>query len=265
MRRVLLALLVCSSACSQTSQRDQAIGFERTPGGILAHGERLSRVLGCSGCHGKDLAGNDWSDDMGVLWTANLTLTARKWTAAQFQQTLVTGKEPGGRELWDMPSYLFTQLTQDELDAVTAYVRSRPATGVVHPRPQMGPFLQAKQKEGVYRSSAAEVGATGKTQAPHVAGLELARHIARATCAECHGIDLRGRTNPIDGRSTPDIRPLAASYSPEDFERLLTTGVAAGGREVGLMSEVARGRYKHLTTAERSAIHAYLRALAIPR
>mgnify|MGYP000156122405 CR=1 FL=1 len=54
---------------------------------------------------------------------------------------------------------------------------------------------------------------------------------------------------------------MAAAYSPAEFERLLTTGIAPGGRELGLMKEVALGRYRHLTPAERSGIHAYLMAL----
>ncbi|MFC0590366.1 c-type cytochrome [Novosphingobium aquiterrae] len=263
MRSIMLAVALFVGGCSAQAPGESHAAFERLSSEPVAHGERLARVLGCTGCHGDDLGGRNWSDDLGVLWTANLTQSARKWDNKQFAQALVSGKQPDGRELWDMPSYLFTQLTPAELDAVTSYVRSKPAIGQVHPSPSMGPLLQAKRKEGVYRSSAEEVQATGKTEAPAALGHDLARHITRATCAECHGIDLRGRTNPIDGKSTPDIRALAANYSAADFERFLTTGSAAGGRELPLMSEVARGRYKYLTKAERTAIHAYLKGLAV--
>lgn len=219
-------------------------------------------MLGCVGCHGKDLAGQDWSDDLGTLWTANLTRSVRALGADKFSKAMVSGQRPGGRELWDMPSYLFTQLREDEVAAVTAYAGSLPATGAVHPDPANGPLLKAKIAEGVYKSSAAHVREDGAKQAPAASGHDLARHITRATCAECHGIDLRGKTNPIDGKTTPDIRPLAASYSAKDFEVFLATGKAAGGRELPLMSEVARNRYSHLTKAERAALHAYLKVLA---
>ena len=43
--------------------------------------------------------------------------------------------------------------------------------------------------------------------------------------------------------------------------RLLRTGVPAGERELGLMGELARGRYSHFTDAEIAAIHAYLKAV----
>lgn len=260
--RPYFPILLLLGSCSAPPDNQASTAFERVSARPEAHGERLARVLGCIGCHGDDLTGQNWSDDLGVLWTSNLTRSGQKWTAEEFKEALVTGHQPGGRDLWDMPSYLFTQLTEEELNAITAYVRSRPAKGPIHPDPSMGPVLQAKQKEGVYRSSAAEVRATGASTAPVAPGHELARHITRATCAECHGIDLRGKTSPIDGKSTPDIRPLAASYSPEDFETFMTTGKAAGGRELPLMSKVARNRFSHLTKAERAAIHAYLKALA---
>jgi len=38
--------------------------------------------------------------------------------------------------------------------------------------------------------------------------------------------------------------------------------MAAGNREVGLMSGVARGRYRHLTDAEVDAVHGYLQRVA---
>lgn len=261
MRSVVLIVLL-ASACTQAAKVDKPATFERLSADPVVHGERLAKVLGCTGCHGKDLGGRDWSDDLGTLWTANLTRSAQKWSAQEFKQALISGQEPRGRDLWDMPSFLFTQLSAEELDAITAYVRSMPTTGAVHPLPTFGEVLRAKQREGVYKSSAAEVRAKGATMAPAAPGHDLARHITRATCAECHGIDLRGKTNPIDGKSTPDVRPLAASYSLEDFETFLTTGKAAGGRELPLMSDVARNRFANLTRTERAAIHAYLQALA---
>ena len=41
----------------------------------------------------------------------------------------------------------------------------------------------------------------------------------------------------------------------------MRTGVAIGDREVGLMSEVSRGRFTHFTEREQRAVHQYLRRL----
>jgi hypothetical protein len=42
----------------------------------------------------------------------------------------------------------------------------------------------------------------------------------------------------------------------------MRTGVATGERQVGLMSQVARGRFVHFTDAEVDAIYDYLAARA---
>jgi hypothetical protein len=72
---------------------------------------------------------------------------------------------------------------------------------------------------------------------------------------------LGGGTWPPPERSPPDLNVVGA-YSRADFRRLMRTGVATGGRQVGLMSEVARGRYAHFTDAEVDAIYDYLAARA---
>jgi hypothetical protein len=51
------------------------------------------------------------------------------------------------------------------------------------------------------------------------------------------------------------------SYTPEGFTQLLRTGVALGGRQLGMMSEEARNNLSHLTDAEISALYAYLHGM----
>jgi hypothetical protein len=55
---------------------------------------------------------------------------------------------------------------------------------------------------------------------------------------------------------------MVPAYELKDFTRLLHTGIAAGDREVGLMSEVARNRFVHLTDAEVEAVRGYIVALS---
>jgi hypothetical protein len=57
---------------------------------------------------------------------------------------------------------------------------------------------------------------------------------------------------------TPPVRAMAKSYSLEDFRHLLRTGEGSGGRQLGLMSEVARSDFSHFTDSEIDAIHRYL-------
>lgn len=260
MRGLALPVLLLLVACS--ADPPEPVAFARLSPDPVKHGERVSTLLGCSGCHGKDLTGNDWSDELGRLWTANLTVSAAGHDDAQMKAMIVGGKMPDGTVLWNMPSHLFTQLADADLDAVIAYIRSRPKKGEAHPPPTFGPVLKAEMAKGKYYSADVGVAREGRAWPPD-AGVEhrRARYIVRATCAECHNMDLRGGMPDLGGEARPDIR-IAASYELADFTRLLRTGTAAGNRKLGLMGEVARGRYRHFTDSEISAIHAYLKAVA---
>jgi mono/diheme cytochrome c family protein len=95
---------------------------------------------------------------------------------------------------------------------------------------------------------------------PRLAPSELAdtlhygEYLARTACTECHG-------NEFEGDGGPDLA-IAAVYSPDDFARLMRTGIAMGQRELQLMSSVSRSRFSHFTDAEIRALHAFLRARA---
>lgn len=264
MRMISLALLVFLAGCGAPAEKlAPPVAFARLSPDPAKHGERLSLILGCSGCHGKDLTGQEWSEpEFGTVWTANLTVAAAKYDDAQLKAIIVGGKLPGGRPLWDMPSHLFTQMSDADMAALIAYVRSLPVKGAEHPAPVFGPQAKKEMAEGLYISSAAGVAREGKVSPPD-AGPDhrLARYIVRTTCAECHQMTLRGGTPYPGAEPRPDIR-IAAAYELEDFKRLLRTGVAPGDRKLGLMGEVARGRYSHFSDAEIGAIHAYLRAVA---
>ena len=236
--------------------------FERVSSDAVAHGERLSAVLGCSGCHGADLTGEDWSEDgFGKLWTANLTRAVRAYSDEELVAVITSGARPD-RELWEMPSHLFTQLHRDDMAALIAFLRSRPPVGKSHPPPVFEEGARREIAAGTFTSSHAQTKAKGGLWPPEAGpGHALGRYIVRATCAECHGLDLRGGQPHPAATPRPDLR-MAAAYDRADFRRLLKTGIAAGGREVSLMSEVARGRYAHLTDAEIDAVHLYLKRVA---
>ncbi|MGI8943201.1 MAG: c-type cytochrome [Qipengyuania sp.] len=266
MLAVLAATLLFAPGCSgepeQPPQEAQAVAFERLAEDPAVHGERVARVLGCVGCHGENLAGRDWSDPLGVLWTANLTQSAADYSDPELERMILSGRRPG-RDLMGMPSHLFTQLHPRDMEAVLAFTRRIPLSGERHPEPTMAPELRKMFEEGKFKTSAQEVALHGNAWPPD-AGEDhrLGRYLVRATCAECHGMDLRGGPPPFPGDpARPDLR-LAAAYDPADFTRLMREGKAAGDRELTLMSEVARGRYAHFTDAEIEAVRAYLSQVA---
>lgn len=273
MRAAALLLLLASAGCQsesteeQSVTREQAVAFDGAmrveASAKVAHGERISRVLGCHGCHGEQLVGKEWDNDpngYGVLWASNLTRSIPAMTDAQLIDLLTTGVHPKGRDLWLMPSELFQHLSQNDLNALLAYLRTLPPRGEPSPDPVLGPLAIAQVKSGEVKPAAAlvkELRATGPADlGPEYA---LGRYIARVACAECHGAQLKGREG-----DTPDLI-VASGYTRPEFERLLIEGVPTGGRKLKpLMQTVAKSRYSKLTSHERNALHGYLKALAAP-
>jgi hypothetical protein len=54
---------------------------------------------------------------------------------------------------------------------------------------------------------------------------------------------------------------VVVDYSDADFTTLLRTGVASGGRALGVMGATARARFVHLTDAEVQGLYLYLGSL----
>ena len=115
MRSLLLAALLTTAACGSpktdqsTSEQPTPIAFDgaltTNEAARIAHGERLTWVLGCRGCHGKDLTGRNFTEDdpqYGPVYASNLTLALPHYSDAAFERLLRTGKHPDRKDLWIM-------------------------------------------------------------------------------------------------------------------------------------------------------------------
>lgn len=232
--------------------------------GAVAHGERLARVLGCRGCHGDDLTGRPWIEDseVAILFTSNLTRAVPAYSDAALAQTIRNGARPDGSPLWDMPSSLFTDLADADMAALIAYLRTVPPSGQTHPRIVIGPEGRREIEAGTIRPEPAVVQSSrGKGPPPLDGRHDWARYMIRATCSECHGLDLAGHEGR-EGRPGPPDLLVAGGYSREQLRHLLRTGAPPDGRRLGLMADVARGRFAHMTPREIDAIYDYLAARA---
>ena len=213
MRALLLALLLAGCGATEPAGRAEAVKFAQAAGETrLQHGERVAHVLGCAGCHGPDLRGQPWDEeaDYAISYSSNLTRALPAYSDAQLERAVREGVRADGAPLWGMPSHLFTHLDPADLAAVTAWLRTRPPGGDVHPRIVFGPRGRRAVASGEYRPAPALVQADRDRYPPEVGGGHaLARYIVRATCAECHGIDLKGRT-VAPGESCP----ISSSRAP---------------------------------------------------
>ena len=105
----------------------------------IAHGERLSRVLGCRGCHEADLTGSNFTADepqYGPLYASNLTVVLPEYTDAQLDGIIRKGVHPERKTVWAMPSQIFQNLSDRDFEALVAYLRSLKPIGKKTPPPQ---------------------------------------------------------------------------------------------------------------------------------
>lgn len=227
--------------------------------GAVARGAHLSQVYGCNDCHGANLEGRLFFDEMPLARVAgpNLSLKAGRQSDADLARAIRTGVAADGRALWIMPSAAFAHLTDAETADLLAYLRSKPPTGRAQPDKQVGPVGRIGIVLGKLKPSPAMLAdATGQDAPDLGPRFAQGRSLARA-CMECHGADLKGMAET----KAPDLT-IAGAYDEADFERLLRTGIAAGDRRLGLMTEVAPGRFNVWSHDEIGALHAYLKARA---
>jgi mono/diheme cytochrome c family protein len=266
--RALAVVLLLLAACDQNADDERPVveatptqltfegGDYKTDAERIAHGERLTRVLGCRGCHTASLQGQRFYE----LYASNLTRDVPKYSDEQLERLIRSGIHPSGRDVWGMPSEIFQHLGDRDYKSIVAYLRTLDRGGEPTGKPlPFEPNVQKLIAEGKIKPAAAFVRET-KTVGPIDLGPEhaLGRYITRVTCAECHGSELSGNEG-----DTPDLI-VAGGYSRGEFERLITQGIPTGNRKLKneLMALVAQSRFSHLTPHERDALYAYLKARA---
>lgn len=265
-RALVLCMAIALAACGQSgasSPDNKPVSFNGAEAAeteaVLEHGQRIVKILGCSGCHGKALTGQAWDDDpaIGRLWSPNLTVALGDYGDAALETVLREGKHPRRKDLWIMPSENFRFLSAADMHSMIAYLRTIRPVGDRSPLPKLGPGYRRDIAAGEMKPAAMII-AENPDVLPADAGPDhaLGRYITSVTCAECHNLRLEGWEG-----DTPDLA-IAAAYSPGQFRELMQSGKSLTGRDLGLMKEVARNRFSNLTSGEVDAVYAYLRARA---
>ncbi|MGI8611688.1 MAG: c-type cytochrome [Sphingomicrobium sp.] len=273
MRLLMIALAAAGiSACDRNSHSERS-EMAATPAAVtydgatatdrsavVAHGERLSFILGCKACHGDDLRGNNVTKDdpsMGQWWAPNITLLLAKYDDAALGRLIRHGVPHDGRTMYFMPFESLQFLSDADLAAVIAYLRTLRPGGEQTPAVKKGPLYIELEQKGEF-AAAPEMIRRFKADQPVDLGPEhrLGRYIAMTVCSECHNASLQG----FEGFS-PSL-DTAGAYDIAELERLLTTGEGKVKKELVLMSATSRLRFAKFTPRERAAIVAYLKARA---
>ena len=226
---------------------------------VLRHGERLAQVYGCyRGCHGPDMAGQVMFDEP---WIARISAPSlggamRRYSVTELEAIIRQGIRSDGESVLGMPSASFSPMTDQDLSAILSFIRDADPPDSELPPASVRLLGRIGILSGRYEIEAEKSFERPWKSSALATPERRGRYTAILACSECHGLDFGGTA----GFAPP--LTVAQAYDLEDFRRLMNTGVGLGGRtELGLMSEVARGRFRHLTEEETADLHALLQTL----
>jgi cytochrome c553 len=222
---------------------------------MVARGNHLARITGCSDCHGRDFDGRPMTLAAALpLWSSNLRLAAAKMSDGEFERALRRGIAPDATSLWGMPSVDYMYLSETDVAALLVYLRSLGAAGKMRPAPMWNLRARLELLDRHIVPSALEIrdAAPSLDMGPRYDG---GRYLARIACSECHGTDLQG----TPARGAPDLDTISL-YSRAAFFDLLRGGHGGHGRRVPAMRRLAAIRFHGFADYEIMALYDYLDA-----
>lgn len=231
----------------------------------IAHGERLARIR-CFGCHADSLYGDVFFNEPMVarISAANIPERLATLTDAEFAGFMRSGVRKDGTSPFIMPPPGFYHISDSDLGALIAYLRSIPQGGETLPPNSYRPMGRLGVVLGQFRTAVAEFDTTMArvSDDPAWATTRHGEYLARLICTECHGPRLVGDPAAAGGAAPTPSLAAALGYSPEQFVTLLRTGTPReAGKQLGLMGTTASNSLKYLTDAEIAEIYHYIKAL----
>lgn len=214
----------------------------------INRGKHFARAITkCVACHGDDLGGKLMIDAMPMGRVASVNLTrgdggrGSTLTDAQIVTAIRHGVGGDGRGLLIMPSDMYQSLSDPDVAAIVAYVRSVPPANRVQPVSKLGPvgrvLLAAGKLKGI--SAAFDIDHAPKQRAVPTAGptAEYGKYLVTVGgCQLCHGSGLSGgeiQHGPPSPVPAANITPEGLkAYDEASFSRALREGIRPGGTKL---------------------------------
>jgi mono/diheme cytochrome c family protein len=209
----------------------------------VAAGEHIALIRGCLDCHGPDLGGAPVVEDpmIGSIYAVNLTGGAggvgSNYTDADFERAIRHGVQPDGSPLLVMPSVEYAQLSDADVGALIAYIRSVPDVDHSVPPIQLTPLARLLFMIGQLPPLAAEVidHTAAHPPAPQPAADAAFGEYLAVSCTGCHGLDFSGGVVPGAAPGSPKAANLTPAgelggWDEAGFIQTLTTGMTPEGK-----------------------------------
>lgn len=241
----------------------------------IAHGQHIANAISvCSECHQADLRGQVYIDEapIGRVTASNLTSGAggigASYTDEDWIRAIRHGIGGDGRTLVTMPSNAYAHLSDEDLGALVAYLKSVPPVDNALPARELmfpGTIIfgvlgyadmpySLIDHDAVQNVSAPEAGVTAEYG-------EYLTHIGG--CRDCHGARLAGRPEGAEGPPPgPNLTPAGnlGNWSEEDFIKTIRTGTTPEGINLD-SKEMPWPWYANMTDEELQAIWLQLQSL----
>lgn len=211
----------------------------------IARGEKLANI--CVSCHTPGiqmpLSGSNFAvkfdfPPLGTLYAPNLTPSGniQDWTDGEVIRAIREGVYRDGRSLLVMPSANFRNMSDEDVQALVAYLRSQPATGGPSPKNQFNVLGAIFMNLSDFRTAQQPVGhVTAPTPGTPAYGKYLVEILG---CRDCHGTQLQGKVEngqpgPPPG---PNLTKIVPQWTEEEFMTFFNTGTLPGGTKVPILT-----------------------------
>jgi len=207
----------------------------------IARGQEIVETF-CGACHARDgvlIGGRDIGKDLplpiGSLVAPNLTPAGAiaNWSDGEIYRAIRNGVDADGRWLMIMSLTNASQLADEDVKSVIAYLRSVPPVGPTTQMPpdQLNPLGAAMLGAGMLPRGhpVSEKVILAPTRGVNVAWGQYL--LSYQDCNACHGADLHGGVPGQLPPIGPDLAMVSA-WSLQDFITTMRTGIDPGGHQI---------------------------------
>lgn len=233
-------------------------------------GQHLVTAIGkCTLCHGEDLGGKVMGDDFafGRLVAPNLTAgmggVFGRLDDAAIGRAIREGVRRDSTPLIFMPSNLYHTMSDADVGAIIAYLRSRPHVDKILPGSRIGPVARAVSlftEFPLIPAREIDRATPVPRDVPVEASGRYGKYLAQiGLCTGCHRPNLSGGSGP-NGRSSNLTPAGIGSWTEADFTRALREGKRPVGAPIDstVMPWPLAGK---MTDFELHAVWLYLKSL----
>jgi mono/diheme cytochrome c family protein len=214
----------------------------------IARGQHVAIISGCVDCHGADLGGRVFFDHpmVGRFVASNLTPgnggVGVRFADADWIRAIRHGVRPDGKPLLVMPAREYFALSDGDLGALIAYLKSLAPVERELPRSQISPMgrglmVALKDMPIIAAERIDHTAARPAAPAPGVTR-EYGAYLA-VRCTGCHGDTLSGGRipgTPPDwppaANLTPDPSAAITAWSEGQFLNTMRTGTTPAGKQL---------------------------------